>query len=85
MSRNCKIRNKFNCNVVEAKPIQIVRHFLSDGSMLMTTLYYSIGHRNRPNHCSINQELLDWYLQNYNFRLEERKGERTWHIHSKKS
>lgn len=84
MSQNCKVRNKFNCRVVETRPIQIVRHWLSDGSLLMTTLYYSVGCRTMPQHSRINQEILDWYLSNYNFREESRKGETTWHIHSKK-
>lgn len=74
----------FNCSFKKPKPIQIVRHWLSDGSLLMTTLYYLVESNSYPKSSRIDEEILKYYLDNYSCTEKKRKGETTWIIGSKK-
>lgn len=72
-----------NCILIEAKPVQICDHWLTNGEHLMTTLYYEI--RGQIKYVSITHELLREYLEKYTYRLEDLKFQKTYHLHRRKS
>lgn len=84
MSQNCRIKPPQNCKLVKAVPVQIYEIYLSDGSLLMRTLMYTVGNRSRPEAIRISEELKNEYLSKYKFREDHRGIDFYWWIHSKK-
>jgi len=81
-NQNCRIKR--GCTLVPAVPVQICKHWLSDGSVLMITLYYRIRNSSKLKNVRIDENLKNKFLELYNYREDSRKLETTWHIHDKK-